>query len=113
MMFHTFRRVMLFLLPETETRDSDAGMRNVISFNLSAFQVLSRLHVLQGLGRTMITTDSAVTIGRHLLRTTFLVLGRYPLYHRLYWICSCFLSIRDFTPINGCSNPYATAFQGF
>jgi hypothetical protein len=43
MLFHTFRRVMLFLLPETETRDSDAGMRDVIlkSFNLSTFPVLT------------------------------------------------------------------------
>jgi len=73
MLFHTFRRVMLFLLPETEIRDSDAGPWANNDYNGQRGD------------------DWSASPENH-----------FPS-----------ASIRDFTPVNGSSNPYATAFQGF
>ena len=40
--------------------------------------------------------------------------GRWLLLFVRCYFCSCFLSsIRDFTPLSGSSDAYATAFQGF
>jgi hypothetical protein len=111
MLFHIFRRSMLFLLPETESRDSNSGQHTLkrLMFQSSTINTFSK-----GLGPTTSTTGSAATTGLQPRRITFPA-GVQLLFDALYlfFLNYCNSSIRAYNPLAGSANPYATGYEGF